>query len=155
MGISRKKTLPSRNLAGAPWIPVKSRGVSDWTSPLTRNSLSVWDRMNKNDKYAHQVSPLGGYSWFPLGKEAGALGLWGSDGNTMCARYAPQGIISPFSELASSQGSIPLARWRYYQMTDFFNKLEPRLRPVSSLTTLRICVQRFQSLTICYPECIK
>lgn len=34
-----EKTLAGRNLAGAPWILAKSRGLSDWVSPITRTDV--------------------------------------------------------------------------------------------------------------------
>lgn len=43
------ESLVGRNLAGAPWIPSKARGLSKWISPLTLNTL-VWDRMHKTGK---------------------------------------------------------------------------------------------------------
>lgn len=79
-----------------------TRGLSKLESPLTRNTLAVWDRKNKTGKYApctSPLAPLGGYPWFPPGEEGVALGPWGSDRNTMFSRYAPNfpigaGIIS-------------------------------------------------------------
>lgn len=66
MRVSLEKTMAGRNLVGAPWTPTITRSLSDWTSPLTRNSLSVWDKLNKSGKYAPQISPLApleGYPW--------------------------------------------------------------------------------------------
>lgn len=82
-----EKIMAGRNLAGAPWIPSTLRGLSKWTSPLTQNFLSVWDKLNKTGKYAPPMSPLApleGFLLFPLGEETGYLGTWGQDGDTTC-----------------------------------------------------------------------
>lgn len=109
----------------------------------TNPKLLIGAVQNKqNGKYAPHTSPLaplGGYPLFPLGEEAGALGPLGSDGNT-------QGTLSPLSELVSSQGDMLIARWRHYQMSIFFYKLEPQVRTLSSLTTFEtLCTKMSKS----------
>lgn len=53
-----EKTLAGRNLAGALWIPVSYRGLSEYASPLTKTTLSIWDRMNITGKISPSQHPL-------------------------------------------------------------------------------------------------
>lgn len=133
-----KVNIAGRNQAGAPWIPARVGGLSKWTSPLTRNTLAVWDRINKSGKYAPRTSPLaslGGYKWFPPGEEKGALDPWESDGDTMCLRYATLEALMPQVDLVSLQGDMAMAEQRYGQMQRFFSWLDPQVRTLNSLTT--------------------
>lgn len=93
--VSLEKTMAGRNLAGAPWIPRISRSLSEWTSPLTLASLSIWDKMNAMGKLAPQTSPLaplGGYPWFLPGEESRKFGKMGY--RWECAKFAPGGDVS-------------------------------------------------------------
>ena len=66
-----EKTLAGRDLAGAPWIPVAYRGLSEYVSPLTKTTLTIWDRMNKTGRFAPPISPLTPLEGFPQGKKEG------------------------------------------------------------------------------------
>ena len=94
--------MAARKLAGAPWIPSADRGLSKWTSPLTHNTLKIWDKINQLGDYAPKISPLTpqeGFPWFPPGEEVGSMKAWGKDGDTTCGKFAPCGILTPLPEL--------------------------------------------------------
>lgn len=90
--------MAGRKLAGIPWIPSTDRGLSKWTSPLTKSTLLIWDKLNQSGDYALRISPLTpleGYPWFPPGEEVGFFGAWGRDGDTTCGKFAPHGTLTP------------------------------------------------------------
>lgn len=113
-----EKSMVGRDLAGAPWIQSLSRGLSQWKSPLTQNTLEVWDKLNKSGKYAHWISPLAP----PPGEETGYLGAWGRDGDSTCGRFAPGGVLQTLTEVVSRLGSLHMAEWKYNQIMSFLNK---------------------------------
>lgn len=45
--VSLEQTLAGRKLAGTLWIPSADRGLSKWMSPLTQNTLKIWDKLNQ------------------------------------------------------------------------------------------------------------
>ena len=141
--VKLEQTMAGRNLAGAPWIPKTERGLSKWMSPLTNNTLRIWDKINQSGDYAPGISPLApleGFPWFPPGEEVGSMKAWGRD--TTCSKFAPGGTLTPLPELRRSLGTVPMVEWRYHQLGCFFQKWKTRIRPLNSLTTFETrCVK--------------
>lgn len=103
-----EKSMAGRNLEGAPWVLSGCRGFSDWTSPLTLNT--VWDRLNVSGQYATKTSsltPLGGFPWFSLGKDIGFFHSWGTNGNTACAKFAAGVNFYPLLRCNPPMGTSP------------------------------------------------
>lgn len=146
---SLEKTMAGRNLAGSPWIPTIFRGLSDCTSPLTWNFLSLWGKLNKAGKYSPRLSPLVPLGGYPLVSQRGGSKILRSMGagwgHYVWQIYPTGNFILFFSDLVSVLGNIPIDRWRYHPMSFFFNKLKLLLRPLKSLTT-------FESLCLYTPN---
>lgn len=122
-----EKLMAGMNLAGPPWIPSTSRGLSDWTFPLTRSTLNVWDRLNRTNYYAPPTSllvPLGVFPWC----RAWILLFMGK------FIWAPYRTLLPLQVLQSSYGTFPFMSWRHCQLTDFISKLDHKLRSTTCLT---------------------
>lgn len=146
--VNLEKTIAGRDLEGAPWIPTANRGLSEWTSPMTKTTLSVWDKANALGKIAPMISPLApleGFPWFEPGEDKKNLEGWGREGGVTCARIAPSGKLIPLKDLIEEWGDIPMSLWRYFQITDFYNKRKSLIRPLNTLTV-------FESWNLKIPE---
>lgn len=138
------KILMGRNLAGAPWLPMVDNGLSDWTSPLTQATFTVWDRLNIQGAYATWTSsliPLEGFPWFPPGEDVHFFLSWEANGDMSCTKFAPEGKLF----LRSHYGDFPMSSWRHI-LVDFLSKLQPPLRPQGTLSPFESwCVRSLES----------
>lgn len=71
--VSLEKTIAGRNLVYAPWVPMGDRCLSEWVSPLTTHSLTVWDRLNTSLDLTSPASPLA-----PVGGGVPLVHPWGA-----------------------------------------------------------------------------
>lgn len=90
--VSIEQIMAGRKLAGIPWIPSTDRGLSKWTSPLTKSTLLIWDKSIRRLCSSDIPSdPIGGV---PMVSSRGGGGIfwslgegWGYDMWQICPSW--------------------------------------------------------------------